>query len=128
MQTILHREPAGEFRAVVRRRTRRRVIRSGCSTGRAPTTAIEPAPRRDRRFSIVTSVLSLTDATDHHPSCPSSLSPGELAEVPPAPEGLLELVMQVPDPGKPRRKRHALPGMVAVAVPCTKTRPQSIAA
>lgn len=41
---------------------------------------------------------------------------GELAEVPPAPEGLLELVTRVPDPRKPRGKRHALPGVLAVAL------------
>jgi hypothetical protein len=33
---------------------------------------------------------------------------GELADVPPAPGGLLELIAQVPDPGKPRGKRHGL--------------------
>src|SRR5215469_15374049 len=41
---------------------------------------------------------------------------GELAEVPPAPEGLLELVTLVPDPRKLRGKRHALPGVLAVAL------------
>lgn len=41
---------------------------------------------------------------------------GELAEVPPAPSGLLELIAQVPDPRKPRGIRHRLPGVLAVAL------------
>ncbi len=35
---------------------------------------------------------------------------GELADVPAAPHGLLELIAKVPDPRKPRGKRHALAG------------------
>jgi hypothetical protein len=41
---------------------------------------------------------------------------GELAEVRPALEGLLELVTLVPDPRKLRGKRHALPEVLAVAL------------
>lgn len=41
---------------------------------------------------------------------------GELAEVPPAPAGLLETLARVPDPRKPRGIRHALPGVLAVAL------------
>ena len=41
---------------------------------------------------------------------------GELAEVPPAPDGLLKLIAQVPDPRKPRGIRHGLPGVLAVAL------------
>jgi predicted transposase YbfD/YdcC len=41
---------------------------------------------------------------------------GELAEVPPAPDGLLEALARVPDPRKPRGIRHGLPGVLAVAL------------
>ena len=41
---------------------------------------------------------------------------GELADVPAAPDGLLELIAKVPDPRKPRGKRHALPGVLAAAL------------
>jgi predicted transposase YbfD/YdcC len=41
---------------------------------------------------------------------------GELAEVPSAPAGLLELIAKVPDPRKPRGIRHRLPGVLAVAL------------
>ena len=44
---------------------------------------------------------------------------GELAEVPAAPDVLLELIAKVPDPRKPRGKRHALPGVLAVALAAT---------
>ena len=44
---------------------------------------------------------------------------GELADVPAAPNGLLELIAKVPDPRKPRGKRHALPGVLAVALAAT---------
>lgn len=44
---------------------------------------------------------------------------GELAEVPAAPDGLLELIARVPDPRKPRGKRHALTGVLAVALAAT---------
>ena len=40
---------------------------------------------------------------------------GELAEVPPAPDGLLELLAQVADPRKPRGIRHGLTGVLAMA-------------
>ena len=39
---------------------------------------------------------------------------GELAEVPPAPDGLLELLAQVADPRKPRGIRHGLTGLTGV--------------
>jgi predicted transposase YbfD/YdcC len=41
---------------------------------------------------------------------------GELAEVPPAPDGLLELLAAVPDPRKRRGVRHGLAGVLAVAL------------
>lgn len=44
---------------------------------------------------------------------------GEFTDVPAAPEGLLELIAKVPDPRKPRGKRHALPGVLAVALAAT---------
>jgi predicted transposase YbfD/YdcC len=44
---------------------------------------------------------------------------GELADVPAAPDGLLELIAKVPDPRKPRGKRHALAGVLAVALAAT---------
>lgn len=44
---------------------------------------------------------------------------GELADVPPAPDGLLELIAKVPDPRKPRGKRHGLAGVLAIAVAAT---------
>ena len=40
---------------------------------------------------------------------------GELAEVPPAPAGLLDLIAQVPDPRKAWGIRRRLPGVLAVA-------------
>jgi hypothetical protein len=43
---------------------------------------------------------------------------GELAEVPVAPAGLLELLAQVPDPRKPRGIRHDLAPILAVALSC----------
>jgi len=44
---------------------------------------------------------------------------GELAEVPPAPEGLLELLARVPDPRQRRGIRHGLSGVLAVALAAT---------
>lgn len=41
---------------------------------------------------------------------------GELAEVPAALAGLLETLARVPDPRKPRGIRHALPGVLSVAL------------
>jgi predicted transposase YbfD/YdcC len=41
---------------------------------------------------------------------------GVLAEVPPAPDGLLELLAAVPDPRKRRGIRHGLAGVLAVAL------------
>lgn len=41
---------------------------------------------------------------------------GELAEVPAAPAGLLQTLARVPDPRKPRGKRHGLPAVLAVAL------------
>ncbi len=41
---------------------------------------------------------------------------GELADVPPAPAGLLEMLAQVPDPRQPRGVRHRLDGVLAVAL------------
>ena len=44
---------------------------------------------------------------------------GELADVPAAPDGLLELIAKVSDPRNARGKRHALPGILAVALSAT---------
>ena len=44
---------------------------------------------------------------------------GELADVPAAPDGLLELIAKVPDPRKPRGKRHGLAGVLAIALTAT---------
>ena len=44
---------------------------------------------------------------------------GELADVPPAPDGLLELIAKVPDPRKARGKRHPLAGVLAIALAAT---------
>lgn len=44
---------------------------------------------------------------------------GELADVPAAPDGLLELIAKVPDPRKPRGKRHGLAGVLAIALAAT---------
>jgi len=41
---------------------------------------------------------------------------GELAGVPSAPDALLEVIAKVPDPGKPRGKRHGLAGVLAIAL------------
>ncbi len=41
---------------------------------------------------------------------------GELADVPAAPDGLLELVAQIPDPRKSRGKRHGLAGVLGIAL------------
>jgi len=41
---------------------------------------------------------------------------GELGQVPAAPAGLLETLARVPDPRKPRGIRHALPGVLSVAL------------
>lgn len=61
------------------------------------------------------------------PAAPSSLTLsivddsdpllGELADVPAAPDGLLELIAKVPDPRKPRGKRHGLAGVLAGVLP-----------
>jgi len=53
---------------------------------------------------------------------------GELAEVPPAPAGLLETLARVPDPRKPRGIRHALPGVLAVALSAVIARARSFVA
>jgi hypothetical protein len=56
-------------------------------------------------------ILSVVDASD--PLL------GELADVPAAPDGLLELIAKVSDPRNARGKRHALPGILAVALSAT---------
>ena len=53
---------------------------------------------------------------------------GDLAEVPPAPEGLLELLAQVPDPRRRRGIRHGLTGVLAVALSAVLTGAQSFVA
>ena len=53
---------------------------------------------------------------------------GELAEVPPAPDGLLELLAQVADPRKPRGIRHGLTGVLAMALSAVITGAQSFVA
>lgn len=44
---------------------------------------------------------------------------GELADVPLAPQGLLDLIVKVPDPRKPRGKRHGLAGVLGIALAAT---------
>ena len=44
---------------------------------------------------------------------------GELADVPAASDGLLQLIAKVPDPRKARGKRHALPGVLAITLTAT---------
>ena len=44
---------------------------------------------------------------------------GELADVPAAPDGLLELITQVPDPRKARGKRHGLAGVLGISLAAT---------
>jgi predicted transposase YbfD/YdcC len=41
--------------------------------------------------------------------------PSELAEVPPAPRELLEVIRQIPDPRNPRGVRHRLPAIIMIA-------------
>lgn len=53
---------------------------------------------------------------------------GELAEVPPAPDGLLELLAQVADPRNPRGIRHGLTGVLAMALSAVITGAQSFVA
>ena len=53
---------------------------------------------------------------------------GELAEVPPAPDGLLELLAQVADPRKRRGIRHGLTGVLAMALSAVITGAQSFVA
>lgn len=53
---------------------------------------------------------------------------GELAEVPPGPDGLLELLAQVADPRKPRGIRHGLTGVLAMALSAVITGAQSFVA
>ena len=53
---------------------------------------------------------------------------GELAEVPPAPDGLLALLAQVADPRKPRGIRHGLTGVLAMALSAVITGAQSFVA
>ena len=53
---------------------------------------------------------------------------GELAEVPPAPDGLLGLLAQVADPRKPRGIRHGLTGVLAMALSAVITGAQSFVA
>ena len=53
---------------------------------------------------------------------------GELVEVPPAPDGLLELLAQVADPRKPRGIRHGLTGVLAMALSAVITGAQSFVA
>lgn len=44
---------------------------------------------------------------------------GELADAPAAPGGLLEVISHVPDPRKPRGKRHGLAGILGIALAAT---------
>lgn len=53
---------------------------------------------------------------------------GELADVPAAPGGLLELIAQVPDPRKPRGKRHGLAGILGFALAVALTGARSFVA
>jgi predicted transposase YbfD/YdcC len=53
---------------------------------------------------------------------------GELSDVPPAPDGLLELLALVPDPRKPRGIRHDLTGVLAVALSAVIAGAQSFVA
>ncbi len=53
---------------------------------------------------------------------------GELADVPAAPGGLLELIAQVPDPRKPRGKRHGLAAILGIALAATLTGARSFVA
>lgn len=53
---------------------------------------------------------------------------GELAEVPPAPDGLIELLARVPDPRKRRGIRHGLTGVLAVALSAVIAGAQSFVA
>lgn len=50
---------------------------------------------------------------------------GELADVPPAPDGLLETLARVPDPRKRRGVRYRLVGVLAVALTATIAGAQS---
>ncbi len=61
----------------------------------------------------VSSSLTLSVVDDSDPLL------GELADVPAAPDGLLELIAKVPDPRKPRGKRHGLAGVLAIALAAT---------
>lgn len=53
---------------------------------------------------------------------------GELADVPAAPDDLLELLARVDDPRKPRGIRHGLTGVLAVALSAVITGAQSFVA
>jgi predicted transposase YbfD/YdcC len=53
---------------------------------------------------------------------------GELADVPAAPDGLLELIAKVSDPRKPRGIRHQLTGVLAVTLAATITGARSFVA
>lgn len=53
---------------------------------------------------------------------------GELADVPLAPAGLLELIAKVPDPRKARGKRHTLAGVLGIALAATLTGARSFVA
>ncbi|MGB7359874.1 MAG: transposase family protein, partial [Mycobacterium sp.] len=53
---------------------------------------------------------------------------GELAEIPPAPEGLLDLLARVPDPRQRRGIRHGLTGVLAVALSAVLAGAQSFVA
>jgi predicted transposase YbfD/YdcC len=73
-------------------------------------TVLTPVTSESAAVPAVSSSPTLTVVDDSDPLL------GELAGVPPAPEGLLELIARVPDPRRPRGIRHALPGVLAVAL------------
>lgn len=53
---------------------------------------------------------------------------GELGDVPSAPAGLLDVIAQVPDPRKPRGKRHELTAVLGIALAATLTGARSFTA
>jgi predicted transposase YbfD/YdcC len=73
-------------------------------------TVLTPVTSESAAVPAASSSPTLTVVDDSDPLL------GELAVVPPAPEGLLELIARVPDPRRPRGIRHALPGVLAVAL------------
>src|SRR5512139_3469404 len=73
-------------------------------------TALTPITSESAAVPAVSSSPTLSVVDDSDPLL------GELAEVPFAPDGLLEALARVPDPRKPRGIRHGLPGVLAVAL------------